>query len=67
MARFKNFVIGFLSILFLLIFLFLFYLSFFTTGLNLTYDSEIPTLVNDNVLINILLIVITIGIIGNLT
>lgn len=53
MARFKNFVIGFLSILFLLIFSFLFCLSLFTTGLNLTYDSEIPTLVNDNVLINI--------------
>lgn len=63
MARFKNFVIGFLSILFLLIFSFLFCLSLFTTGLNLTYDSEIPTLVNDNVLINILLIFVTIGII----
>ena len=63
MARFKNFVIGFLSILFLLIFSFLFCLSLFTTGLNLTYDSEIPTLVNDNVLLNILLIVVTIGLI----
>ena len=63
MARFKNFVIGFLLILFLLIFSFLFCLSLFTTGLNLTYDSEIPTLVNDNVLINILLIFVTIGII----
>ena len=63
MARFKNFVIGFLSILFLIIFSFLFCLSLFTTGLNLTYDSEIPTLVNDNVLLNILLIVITTGII----
>lgn len=63
MACFKNFVIGFLSILFLIIFSFLFCLSLFTTGLNLTYDSEIPTLVNDNVLINLLLIVITTGII----
>ena len=60
MVKFKNFVVGFLSILFLLIFSFLFGLSLFTTGLNLTYDNEIPTIVKDNVLINILLIIITI-------
>lgn len=59
MAKFKNFVVGFLSILYLLIFSFLFGLSLFTTGLNLTYDNEIPTLVNDNLFINVFLIVIT--------
>ena len=60
MAKFKNFVISFLSILFLLIFSFLFVLSIFTTGLNKTYEKEIPVLVNDNVFINILLIALTI-------
>lgn len=59
MARFKNFVIGFLSILFLLIFSFLFCLSLFTTGLNLTYESEVPIMVKDNLFINIILILIT--------
>ena len=60
MTKFKNFVVGFLSILFLIIFSFLFVLSLFTTGLNKTYEKEIPVLVNDNVFINIILIALTI-------
>lgn len=60
MTKFKNFVVGFLSILFLIIFSFLFVLSLFTTGLYKTYEKEIPVLVNDNVFINIILIALTV-------
>ncbi len=58
MQKFKNFIIGFISIVGCLIFALLTYLSYTTTLVNIGYDDEIPSLIQDNILINILIILL---------
>lgn len=59
MTNIKNFTVSFLSIIFLIIFSFLFILSFFTTGINFDYVDEVPILIKDNIFVNAFLLIIT--------
>ena len=56
MNKFKNFVNGFISIVGIIIFSILIYLSYTTTLINIGYETEMPTLFKDNIFINILVI-----------
>ncbi len=58
MQKFKNFIIGFISFIGCLIFALLTYLSYTTTLVNIGYDDEIPSLIQDNIFLNILIILL---------
>lgn len=60
MKKGKNFVLGGLSIIAFIIYTILLLLSYTSTGINTNYEDEFPTVINDNVLFNILVIVVII-------
>ena len=57
MNKFKNLISGFISIIGIIIFGILIYLSYTTTLINIGYEDEIPTLFKDNIFINIFVII----------
>ena len=58
MTKLKNFINGFISIIGIIIFSILIYLSYTTTLINIDYENEIPTLFKDNILINIFVMLV---------
>lgn len=58
MKKGKSFILGSLSVIAFVIYTMLMLLSYTSTGVNIAYDNEVPTLVKDSVVLNLFIVLL---------